>query len=239
MRLIAATLVLALAAASAAGAASLRVSPVTIQLEAPASAARLTLANPGDDATQIQVRVFRWTQVDGEDRLERASGLVASPPATEIQGGGESLVRIIRVAESPVAREESYRVLVDQLPEPGVRRGASLDILMRYSIPVFVSPGDQAPPEIAWSATRAGDALILTATNTGGRRVKLTALGLDGDGAGAPIRQDGLVGYVLAGGLRSWSYKVPGGAFQPGTTLHISATGDNGDFSATTRIDPQ
>ncbi len=157
MRLLAAILALVSAAVSAAEAASIQVSPVTLQMDAPTVATHLTVRNDSEDPTHIQVRVYRWTQVDGEDSLERTTELVVSPPAAVVAGGGENLIRIIRLEKAPVAREESYRVLVDQLPDLVAQSGVTLQILMRYSIPVFISPRKQTPPDLSWSAFRQDD----------------------------------------------------------------------------------
>lgn len=236
MRLFAAILALASAVTPAAEAASIQVSPVTLQINEPALATHLTVRNGSDDPAHVQVRAYRWTQVDGEDRLERATDLAVSPPATVVAGGGENLVRIVRLQKAPVAREESYRVLVDQLPDAAAQGGVTLKILMRYSIPVFVSPRRQMPSELAWSAVRDGDSLVLTATNTGGRRVRISSLSVIEDAGAGSLERSGLVGYVLAGGTKSWSYPVSGSQFRHGASLRISGSGDDGDFNAAIQI---
>ena len=99
-------------------AASLRVAPTTISLVAPDAASVLSLRNDDKRPINVQIRVFRWTQVDGVDRLEPARDVVASPPAARLAGGAATTVRIVRVSKAPVSGEESYRLLVDELPDP-------------------------------------------------------------------------------------------------------------------------
>ena len=46
-------------------------------------------------------------------------------------------VRIVRTKKEPVAKEESYRLLIDELPAAAGSQGAAVNIALRYSIPVF------------------------------------------------------------------------------------------------------
>lgn len=233
MRFLLVIIAIASATTLAAEAASLRVSPVNVQLTAPASATQLTLSNPGTEPVNVQIRAFRWTQ-PGEDRLERTDALAASPPATTLAAGSEGLVRLIRTANAPVQREESYRVLVDQLPNAASGSGPTLTLAVRHSVPVFISPPQAAPPRVSWTANRRGNTLTLTARNSGGRRMKITSLSLR-DSAGHKLDRKGLVGYVLAGGSRSWGFEV-GGGFAPGSNLAVAGSSETGGISAATLV---
>src|SRR5207302_3878346 len=51
-------------------AASLQVAPVNIEVQAPAAAATLRLHNVGTRPLNAQLRVFRWSQENGEEKLE-------------------------------------------------------------------------------------------------------------------------------------------------------------------------
>lgn len=234
MRFFAVILAIASAAVIAAEAATLQVAPVNVELTAPTSAAQLTLRNPGTVPVNVQIRAFRWTQAGGEDTLERTGALVASPPATTLPAGSEGLVRIVRTASTPVQREESYRVLVDQLPNAARGTGPSLALAVRHSVPVFISPPDAAPPQLSWTASRQGNMLSVVASNSGGRRLKLTSLSLR-DSAGNSLDRAGLVGYVLAGESKTLTFEV-GTGFAPGSNLTITATADTGGISAATTI---
>jgi len=74
-------------------ATSLRVAPTNIEMIAPDSAAALTLRNEAKKPINVQMRVFRWTQQDGIERLEPTSDVVASPPAAKLGPGANYLVR--------------------------------------------------------------------------------------------------------------------------------------------------
>jgi len=103
-------------AASGASAASLQVTPVLLEVVAPGAAATVTLRNNGARPIATQVRVFRWIQESGGERLEPTEDVVASPPAVELQPGQDYVARVVRVTKKPVVGEESYRLFVDELP---------------------------------------------------------------------------------------------------------------------------
>src|ERR1700736_5594855 len=96
--------------------AQLHVEPVLLELSAPTAAGVLTLRNNDDAEIVVQTRVVRWSQSNGSDVLEPATDVVASPPFVTLAPGADYVVRVVRVSKQPVREEESYRVVVDQLP---------------------------------------------------------------------------------------------------------------------------
>ena len=210
-----AALVLAAAWCLPARAAVLQLAPIPIEVEAPQAAAVLKLSNRASAEVALQARVFRWTQEQGEDRLTPASEVVVSPPIATVPAGQTLTVRVVRVATSPPAGEETYRILVDELPSDKARtKGQTLRILMRYSVPVFFKPAGAATdePALSWTLARnrAGD-FILSASNPGQRRVRLSGLQLRDPASHAAVLAAGseLGGYVLAGQTMRWTLKRP------------------------------
>jgi fimbrial chaperone protein len=65
-----------------ADAASLQVSPVLVEVMAPGATATITVRNDGTAPLAAQMRIFRWSQSDGEERLEATEDVVASPPSS-------------------------------------------------------------------------------------------------------------------------------------------------------------
>src|SRR5450432_2277642 len=121
----------------AAPAAQLRVEPVLLEMNAPAAAGTLALRNDEDSEVTVQTRVLRWSQIAGKETLEPTTEVVASPPAVTLAPGADYIVRVVRVSKQPVIREESYRIIVDQLPRMRRQQTRAVDLLIRQSIPVF------------------------------------------------------------------------------------------------------
>src|SRR5215217_7487592 len=100
MRSYSLTLVAAAAFAAAghsADAASLQVTPLLVEVAAPGATSTLTLRNQGTQPVNGQIRVFRWTQANGQDVLEPMDAVVASPPMASLAG------RVAHRAPEPAA----------------------------------------------------------------------------------------------------------------------------------------
>lgn len=229
MRIIIAAAVVAvsLCGPSSGSAASLRVAPVIVDLSAPTATSHIRLWNDAAKPINVQVRVFRWRQENGQDVLVPAEQVVASPPITTLKAGGENLVRIVRTSKQPVRGEESYRLIVDELPNAG-RQAATVVMVVRHSIPLFFSQDTATDPKLEWRVRRASGGYELTVINKGDRRLKVSDLALK-SGNQTFARRGGLVGYVLGGSSVSWF--VPGEKIGNGS---VTVTGQNegGGFDA-------
>src|SRR5499427_7664467 len=159
----------ALTAADPSWAASLQVTPVMIEVAAPGAATTVKLRNEGTTPLNAQIRVFRWTQVNGEDKLEPTSDVVASPPLAKLAPKVDYTVRLVRVSKAPVSKEETYRLFVDELPDAANQRNQAVNLLLRYSIPVFFYPATGAPASLTWSVDHSGGRLSVVAKNSGDR----------------------------------------------------------------------
>lgn len=207
-------------------AGELSVTPVTIAATAPTNAATLTLRNLGQKPINAQIRVFRWSQEGGVEKLERTSDVVVSPPITSLPPRVDYLVRVVRVAKTPVAKEESYRILVDEIPDRGPRENGTVTLMVRYSIPVFFAAGDAAAASVAWRLERADGGLRLAVRNNGAKHLRLANVRIkDKAGAIIPV-QDGLVGYVLGGAAMAWPLtRINAGSVASGQVELIADSG--------------
>lgn len=197
-----------IAAASCGYAASIRVAPVLVDVTEPTRTAVVTLRNEGTSPITVQARIFRWRQAGGLDQLEPTTSVVASPPIGAIGAGAENIIRIVRVAPEAVVGEESYRLIIDQLPDAKDRKPGTINLLIRHSIPVFFSAVATATPRLNWSITRGAGQFVVTATNVGGSRVRISDLVVKSREGGPLIKANGLVGYVLAGSSARWRFSL-------------------------------
>lgn len=210
--------VLALAGTDA-GAASLQVAPTSLSLPPETRAEGLWLSNSGTDPVRVQLRLFRWTQVDGRDVLEPTRDLVVSPPMQTLAAGQRQLVRLVRTGGAPPTAQQAYRVIVDELPDtdPG-REG--LQFVLRYSIPVFLLPPATQPaaaPAITTRFVTGSDGMAaLALENRGTLHAQVADLAYTGSDGTARAVLPGLVGYVLPGQRMQWSLKAPATDFRGG-----------------------
>lgn len=216
-------------------AASLRVSPVILDLTAPTASSSLRIWNDAKTPINVQVRVFRWTQNNGSDVYTAAEDVVASPPMTQLKPGAENLIRIVRLSKAPIRAEESYRVIVDELPSSGKLQSGTVNLVIRHSIPVFFSAASASDAEPVWSVTPQAGGYKVSVSNKGLKRIRIANLKLSSGNGQAVAQQQGLVGYVL--GKSGTSFIVPAtGAGKSGGTLKISAESEGGPVNATARV---
>ena len=205
-------------------AASLQVAPILLEFPPQEQSQALWLTNSGNQPLRAQVRVQRWTQEAGGEQLTATRELVASPALVQIAPGQRQLVRIVRLQSGPVAGEQAFRLLVDELPSDveATPKQSGLTFLLRYSIPVFVG----TPTPVAVDSGRraspppeaATDALLLSARwqdgqlqveNRADRRARLSQLAwINADGTRVELKS-GLLGYVLAGQHMQWPLPRP------------------------------
>ena len=212
-------------------AASLQVAPTTVEIPAGVSASTLNIKNTGSEPLRAQVRVFRWSMVNGEEKLEPATDVVASPPMATVKPNTDYTMRLVRLSKTPVTAEETYRIWIDEIPEnKTVKSGGFVNMTFRYSIPVFFLPAAEQAPDIKWSQERRGGKLYVSATNAGGRRVRVADIAF-GEGKGKPVWvAKGLAGYVLARSSKSWV--APAALQKSAQPLLITAQSDSGPINA-------
>jgi fimbrial chaperone protein len=217
-------------------AAQLHVEPVLLELSAPVAAGVLTLRNDDDIEAVVQTRVVRWSQSNGGDQLEPATDVVASPPAVTLAPHTDYVVRIVRVSKQPVRDEESYRVIVDQLPSALRRQNRSVNVLIRQSIPVFFRERDLRPASVSWTVRHEASKLVLTASNAGNEHLRIASLRLR-NSAGVTISYgNGLAGYVLGQSSRSWTMPNHPVGFDIKGPMSITAESDKGPVSAVAQL---
>lgn len=201
--------------APSAQAATLQISPVSVELTPDVNASGITLLNPGDTPLYGQVRVFRWDQANGDDTLTPTTELAASPPLIQIAPRTDQLVRLVRAAPAPSGTEQSYRLLIDELQPPDTPATNGVTIRLRYSVPVFIEPvggaGAAAQPKLSWHLLRNsdGNGWLLQVANSGPKRAQIAAVQIvNGTGRAYEINK-GLLGYALAGRGRQWQVPLP------------------------------
>jgi len=203
-------LLLATFAMRSAKAANLQISPVSISFKAAQTATGVTLQNFGDQPLHGQVRVFVWDQKDGADVLTPATDLVASPPIMEVAAGTTQTVRLVRRNGAAGPIEQSYRILIDEIPRAdGAASGVAIQL--QYSVPVFIAPLDAAAaPRLTWTLKKIDGAWHLEARNDGALHAQIGATLLRNAKGKEFQLGTGLLGYALPNRTRRW--RLPEGA---------------------------
>ncbi|NNU60871.1 molecular chaperone [Ochrobactrum soli] len=201
-----------------------------IDLSAQTAASNIRIWNDAKRPINVQARIYRWSQSNGADTYAEATDVVVSPPISQLKPGSENIVRIVRTSKSPVKAEESYRLIVDELPYIAQRRSGTLNLVIRHSIPVFFSQPGTPDANPSWSVQRQSGGYRVTVNNTGNKRLRVFDLALQGAGGRAVAQRKGLVGYVLGQSSASWFIPGTGGS-RGGGSLAISAQSEAGPIN--------
>lgn len=220
--------VLSLAMLSAAvgvqAATSVLIWPIDPVIEAEQKAGALWLENRGTAPANLQVRVFAWRQGDYDDQYQPQRDIIGSPPVANIAPGQKQLIRLTRTGASPAGQEQSYRIIIDEIPAPLMARDAAdkpqaaIQFQMRYSVPLFVygeglwgkpdasgarDAAGVGKPLLSWRQVAVQGKPFVEIRNSGPIHARLTDVVLQQGSKAQPL-VEGLLGYVLPGATMRW-----------------------------------
>jgi len=205
-------------------AASIRLSPVSIEILNDQSASSISLYNQSNESTDLQVRVFEWRQNAGQDQLIPTDEIAVSPPFLKLQPNDSYNLRVVRINPAPVSGEQTYRIIIDELPKPIDNRKADqgINVLLRSSLPLFVVNKD-AITKLTWSIQQEQNTSSLMISNVGNRHALLNNLTLVDVTANKSyaIKVNTVNGYILAGKARNFNIS-PDFKFQTDHKYNIS-----------------
>lgn len=87
-------------------AASIRLSPIGLELLDTQSATTLNIYNQSTESSDFQVRAFEWSQVEGKDQLIPTDDIVISPPIFKLASEGSYNLRVVRLNLAPITNEK-------------------------------------------------------------------------------------------------------------------------------------
>lgn len=206
-------------------AATIRLSPVNVEILSNQSAASISLFNQSNESSDLQIRIFEWTQKNGQDQLTPTDEIAISPPFLKLQSNDSYNLRVVRINPAPVSGEKTYRIIIDELPKPIDSRKAAqgVNVLLRSSLPVFVVNKD-AITQLNWKIDANQEVPSLNISNIGNRHALLNDLALVDTTANKsyPIKVNTVNGYILAEQARS--YSINNFTYQPNHKYSVSLT---------------
>jgi fimbrial chaperone protein len=197
-------------------AAEFTINPLQISLDRTSRASEISVRNDANATLRMQVQAMSWRQdAAGQDQYEPAEGLLYFPRAMEISAGDTRIIRV-GVKATPTTREETYRVFVEELPpanqaNAGPPGGASLQVLLRVGVPVFVVPLQPERKAEITELTLRGATAAWVLANTGNvhlraEKVALAGVARDGSTLFEQVFQER---YFLAGVVKTLRFDIP------------------------------
>ncbi|WP_413734592.1 molecular chaperone [Sodalis sp. RH21] len=200
---------------------ALSIVPIRQNLSSEHRSASFSLTNNSDVATAIQIRGYSWVQQGNSDNFIATGKLSVSPPFATIPPGKTQTVRLL-LREPAAQGEEAYRIIFDQIPD---RDAKTVQLALRFSVPVFSLSGQPARADIQWRIERRGDGLTLVALNRGLNHSMLAKLSAT-TASGVQLKLNGpAMPYLLAGNTRTWHIDDPRHVLTTGARVHVQNLG--------------
>lgn len=193
------------------------VSPVRIYVAAKARTTAVTVTNESDVELVMQADVFQWKQTStGKEDLTLTEDLVVAPPIIKLAPRARQIIRLAMLKPVPPDQQLTYRLIVREIPEakppePGVQ----LQIVVAFSLPIFVSPPGVKRLLICESQRAAPDAVRVTCENKGNAYAHASDFKLS-NASGEILVSSNAGGYILPGIKRSFDFKRAGGPIAGG-----------------------
>ncbi len=145
------------------------VTPVRIFMKPRDRAVAITIVNEGDTAVALQADIHTWAQgPDGADQLVLTEDMILSPPIIKLAPRARQVVRLALLKPADASRELTYRMIVREVPEAVATQANTMEvpIALALNMPVFITP-PVARREVSCEASRVGDQVMATCSNTG------------------------------------------------------------------------
>lgn len=211
---------------TAASASSFNVTPLRLSLASDQQAVRMLVRNTADRPMALQVRLFRWSQIDGKDVYAPSGDIIVSPSIIKIGSGDTQTFHVVGRSHAAKADEQQYRIVIDQLPDRSAAPSGMAKTLLRMTLPLFVNSDKVAPAKIAYTLTN--DELHLH--NTGGATARISRVVLSSPQFGTlSVPAKGPL-YVMSGS--TIRVPLPSGASCEAADIQITGVIDKKKFDA-------
>lgn len=205
---------------------SFTVSPLRVDLKQGDESAELQLTNSLDRPSAVQIRVFAWSQQDGQDRFAPTSYFTVSPSIFRMPAGALQTFHIARSVPAASTGEARYRIVIDQLPESAAVGQQFASTRLQLTLPLFSGSEMALPAKLTQKLTNN----VLQITNSGGRTARIAALTVvAADGQRWPVSLDH--GRYIHG-QSTMSFSVPRYVCQAASSVRLTGTIDRTAFDA-------
>ena len=157
--------------------AGIDISPVLVEMSEKQNKQVVRISNTGETPKSFQVDVVAWSQSDEEREIYTPTDeLLAVPPLFTLQPGAQQVVRIGLMRDADTDTELAYRVFFTELEPPQLdeKTVSSINIRLRFGIPVFVAPLAPAAPQVQLVNMKTiGEHTFMELKNVGNVRVKV------------------------------------------------------------------
>lgn len=181
------------------------VAPIRVDFTTGVRISSVSVTSEDDHPLVFKNSPSLWTQnEEGGDVYASTSDLVVTPPLLRVETGEPRIVRIGTLRE-PGDVERSYRVfLEEQAPASAEAGGATIAVVIKFGVPVFVAPRTERVAGSAEIVDRKPGKITLQVKNTGNVHFNLESITANG----AAVK-DVSSWYLLPGTTRRYELAIP------------------------------
>jgi fimbrial chaperone protein len=121
----------------AALAANISVFPLRGELSQAKTTEVFTVRNQGNEPVVVQATVVKWSQKDGKEVLEPTREVLVAPAVIEVPGNESQIVRIAVRRPPDANKEDTFRLLIQEVPKRRDAKDTQLTFALNISLPVF------------------------------------------------------------------------------------------------------
>ena len=183
------------------------ITPISLVVSQSSRSPVLTVSNAGKTPTRIHVRLVSWSQnAEAKDETVESKDLIYFPRTLNIPPGEDRSVRVGLLKPTQVQKEKSYRLILEEIPNPNTGKGggASVSIVCNMSLPVYLQPATENVTAAIGQVVLEENSLVVPVTNTGNEHFtirKVSAIGKGKDGKEVSGCQSSANGWHLLSGV--------------------------------------
>jgi fimbrial chaperone protein len=184
-----------------------RVTPIRLDLGKDAKSSVITVTNEAEEKLNVQMKAMEWSQdADGKDVYTDTSDIIFFPKIMTIEKKEDRIIRV-GIKALAVLREKTYRLFVEEIPEPKKAQGTSVAIAIRFGVPIFVIPVKEEEKGEIGKIELSKGVLSAVVKNTGNQHFRINSINVKGKNTkGEEVFATELSGwYLLTGVARTYS----------------------------------
>jgi fimbrial chaperone protein len=217
-----------------------RVTPIRIDLGKEAKSGAVTVFNESEERLQVQMNAMEWTQdAEAKDQYTETGDILFFPRIMIFDRQGEKILRA-GIKLPPGGKEKTYRLFIEEIPEPKQTEGARVAIAIRFGVPIFVKPVKEDLRGEVGNLSMTGGVVGAVARNSGNVHLLVRAVLVQGkDGSGKTVFTKELGGwYLLAGAKRAYTAEVPADVCREIARVDVEVRAETLSFTGTLVADP-
>jgi len=133
-------------------AGSFSVTPLRIELSKSESTSIINLQNIESKPVTVQLYVMAWSHNDGNDHYTPTRDVIVTPQIFHLKANGLQIIRAGLLKKPEVNEELSYRLFIEEIPEPPAADFKGVQLALKISLPIFVAPENKSQPGLEFHA---------------------------------------------------------------------------------------